>query len=279
MPFCPYCKEIVGANVTECPSCGMSWSPGANAPAEPVHTPPRIVAEQPMAPQQPAYQQPQYQQQPAYPQQPQYQQPTRQPAYQPPPQQPFYQQPPQQYAQPQYGPQPQYRQPYPAPVAAPKRMVGGVQMTLAMVGGIMGLIAAFMLFYTSTSATATMSSVDDLPSDYAYGWLIPVFGILAMLFAIIAFAAQNKVMGTLTGVLGILLLILPAVLAFHISSDSGTPIIDIFYYSESTMGWSVTMVYLGGMMAMLGGILATTGGFGLAKKLSRVRRPAQPRYY
>jgi hypothetical protein len=150
-------------------------------------------------------------------------------------------------------------------------------MALAMMGGIMAMACAVMVFYTSVAGETNFSNMfDNLPDDYIYAWLIPLSGLLAVLFSAIGFAIQNKAMGVLTGVFGILLLILPVVWTFHMASDMDASIVDVFYSSESILGYNFTMIFIGGILAMLGGILAIAGGFGLARRIGRVRQPAQP---
>ncbi|MDD4308516.1 MAG: hypothetical protein PHU53_06895 [Thermoplasmata archaeon] len=276
MPFCPYCKEIVGNGATECPSCGMTWSAGEQAQSAP-----RIVSEEPR--QQPTYQQPppQYQQpppqQPAYQQPPQYQQqyqPPPQPAYQP---QPQYRQPPPQYQ----APPPQYQQPYAAP--RPRRMVGIGSMIGAIIGGVIALIATFMLFFevylNDSNLVSMMDFLDGAPNEFMYAYLIPVFGIIAILTASIGYAIQNKGLGYVTGILGIFVLIIPLVFAFHLASESGEDIQDIFYFSsENAFDQGYWQMYLGGFMSMSAGLMIAISGFGLAGKIRRVRQPPQQYY-
>ncbi len=170
-----------------------------------------------------------------------------------------------------------YQQPYgpPAqpPPPQPKRGAGG--MIMAIIGGVMALIAAFTLFWISTSGSyAYMDSgfygIGDLGDDYVYAWLIPIFGILVLVFGIIAYAVQNKAMAVLAGVFGLLVMILPLVLALHLSSEFES-LIDVFFYSESYgttyYSYSVTRIYLGGFMAMIGGLLGTIGGFSMMGKM------------
>lgn len=276
MGFCPYCKQIVGDNVTECPSCGMSWA-GQGQP-------------QPQYPQQQPAQQ-QYQQPPA---QPQYQQaPAQQYPQQYPPQQQYQQPPPQQYSQQpppqQYQPQPQYQQgygqPYPPQQPAPRRVVGAGSMMAALIGGVGALVASYMFFLVVTMNDIEYIPLWDYleyaPEEFLYAWMIPVAGVMAILFGIIGFAAQSRGMGYLVGILGILLLILPVIFAFHVSVEADIPIQEVFYSSaETTIDERSFSMFLGGFEAMLAGLIVMAGGFGLAGRIGREQRrhPPQQQY-
>lgn len=161
---------------------------------------------------------------------------------------------------------------------------GAGSMVLAMIGGVGALISSFVFFLIVTPNNTEFQNLWDLleyaPSEYLYAWLIPIFGILAIVLALIGFAAQSKGAGYLTGVLGIIVLLLPIVFAFHMATDFDTPIQEIFFSSSNTtMADGMWQMFLGGFMAMSAGLMIIGGGFGLARRIGKVRQPAQPPQY
>jgi hypothetical protein len=198
------------------------------------------------------------------------------------PQQPAYYQEPQ-YQPPQYQPQPQYQTPppaYPQPERSPPGPVkkgGGGSMALAIIGGIIALIGAFMFFMyvtpNDTEFQTLWELLEEAPDAYLYLWLIPILGILAIVLSLIGYAIQSKGAGYATALLGILILVLPLVFAFHLSSDYGTPVQEVFYFaSESGMSNGMWQMFLGGFMAMSAGLTVMGAGFGLAGGIGRMKR-------
>jgi RNA polymerase subunit RPABC4/transcription elongation factor Spt4 len=282
MAFCPYCREIIGSNVTTCPSCGMSWQDQQQA--QPQQAQGYQQPQQAPPPQQPAYQQP-----PPTPQQQetrlcvqcgrsislQYnlcpycgKQVAKQPTAQPPPPQ----QPP---------PQPGYQQPPPAYGPQPEHLLGKVglgSVISALVGGIMAIIGSLILYMHVSGGAWDFASVQDIGrSDYVYAWLIPISGILVIVLAIVAFAMQNKAVATVGGVFGLMILLFALILPLHIGSDSGN-IVDGFFYSSSYAGYTSVTFYLGGFIALVAGINAMAACFGLSRKIKKAQMPRYPAY-
>lgn len=162
-------------------------------------------------------------------------------------------------------------------------MVGIGSMIGAIIGGVIALIATFMLFFevylNDSNLVSMMDFLDGAPNEFMYAYLIPVFGIIAILTASIGYAIQNKGLGYVTGILGIFVLIIPLVFAFHLASESGEDIQDIFYFSsENAFDQGYWQMYLGGFMSMSAGLMIAISGFGLAGKIRRVRQPPQQYY-
>ena len=157
-------------------------------------------------------------------------------------------------------------------------------MILAIVGGIMALVACSMFYlYVNTGGAEFQSlwdMLDYVPDEYLYLWMIPVGAVLAILLAVIGYAAQSKGAGYIVGLLGLLLLFLPLIYAVHLSSDFGEPIQNVFYQSSNSMvSEGEWYMFLGGFMCMFDGLMILISGFGLAKKIGRVRQPVQQQQY
>lgn len=278
MAFCPYCREIIGSNVTTCPSCGMTWQGQQQTQpqqAQGYQQPPPHQAPPPQN--EPAYQ-------PPPPQQDQSRicmqcgrqiplhynvcphcgkQVTKQPTQQPAPQ-PAYQQPPPAYAPaPAYPPQPM----------RPIGKVGLGPMITAMIAGIMIIIGSFLLYFASGRWFHIGDIVDIWGNDVAYAWLIPIFGILVIVLAIIAYAIQNRAAATVGMVFGLLALLFALILPLHIGSNMDS-IVDGFFASSG----GDTIVYIGGFIAIFAGISAMSGCSGISKQIKLAQMPRYPVY-
>jgi len=153
-----------------------------------------------------------------------------------------------------------------------------------ILGGLLALVCSFMFFLTAnennTNYTTLWECLDNWPGEYMYAALIPVFGILALILGIVGYSAQNRGAGTGAGVLGILLLILPIVLAVHISVDNDMPLADVFFWMNDMGSGGMAMhMFLGGFQSMFAGILVMIGRFSLAKKIRLSKTPVAPQQY
>lgn len=163
--------------------------------------------------------------------------------------------------------------------------VGTGKMVLVIVGGVMALLAPFMLFFVSASSGGA-SSADFVSltkatyNDYAYGWLMAIGGILGIVLAIVAFATQKHLFATIAGLCGILSIIIPIALAADLSS-SNRSIVEVFFFSDSVdtsyYSYSMSSIYVGGIMAIIGGVVILIGGFMMAGSLKRAQ-PMAPAY-
>jgi hypothetical protein len=254
MRICGNCREMVGSEMAFCSNCGANLRMNVDAQANqsaPKRTLPRIVGEQPASQGDTRFQQPP-------PQQP-YQQ------YQP-PVAPVYQ--PVSYAQ-----RPQYQQPYPADS---KSKLGAAGMALALVGGLMMMAGSMFLWYIDFGWGSSFSGVQDISNgDFLYSWLIPVFGLLALIFGTLAYAIQKKSMGAITTVFGLLGVIVTFIIPVHFSIETDTSLLDAFFISD---GGSI-FIYIGGFIAIIGGFLIMIGGSILVKKLTIVRRSLRQNRY
>lgn len=154
----------------------------------------------------------------------------------------------------------------------------------AIFGGIGALVASFM-FYMSIGMNGIdyiqlWDYMDFMPDEFLYLWMLPVGGILALVFAIIAYAAQSKGLGYLVGVFGILLLLLPVLFAAHAVVEYDAEFVDIFYTSmETAVDEKQFTLFIGGIMSMFSGLMVLIGGFGLAGKIGRQQRRQAQQYH
>ena len=150
-------------------------------------------------------------------------------------------------------------------------------MVGAIIGAIMVIVGSFILYYYSSTFGGSMyMGVQDITQgDFVYAWLIPIFGLLVIILAPVAFAMQNKAVATVAIVFGLLIMLIAILLPIHIAVDTGGDIIDSFYFSQ--MGF--TTIYMGGFMAIFGGIIAMSGAASLGGAIKRANPPIYPPQY
>ena len=72
---------------------------------------------------------------------------------------------------------------------------------LVIIGGILVLSGSFAFYFMWTSGSygsfSAFLHVSALPNDFAYTWLLPIGGLLMLVFGILAFVLQHKKMGLL----------------------------------------------------------------------------------
>jgi hypothetical protein len=163
-------------------------------------------------------------------------------------------------------------------------MGGAGSMVGAMIGGIMAIVACSMFYLFVNTGGADFQSLwdmlDGIPDEYLYLWLIPVGAVLAIVLAIIAYAAQSKGAAYVVGLLGLALMLLPLLYAVHLSSDIGVPIQDVFFQSSnSVVSEGEWYMFLGGFMCMFDGLVILISGFGMAKKIGKAETPIYPQQY
>lgn len=171
---------------------------------------------------------------------------------------------------------------YVAPPVIPRKVSAGGMVT-AIIGGMLALIGSFFLWYQTTTFANFTLGVNDLTGDYVYGWLIPIFGLLALAIAALAFSLKNTAAATIASVFGLMTFIFALLLPIHMYSGiPNVSIIDGFYFSD----FGVTQIYLGGFIAMFGGLMAMGGAGALANSIKKSKQsqyppypPQQPGYY
>jgi hypothetical protein len=198
--------------------------------------------------------------------------------------------PPQQYPAQQY-PYPQQPTVGPAPQPLPSqsflsdpRLIIG--MVLGIISGIMLMISVFMAFVsvcqTSTFYTTCVSAnpgglsyfgmTNDLGNEFAYGYLLPIFGILVLVFGILAPILRNKNLATMTWVFGMVGIVMAVVLLMHfmlrVLDAMGTTFSPFYTYS--------VMPAAGFFVAIIGAILGLVGGFMLGKQISQLQQFTMP---
>lgn len=160
-------------------------------------------------------------------------------------------------------------------------------MAMCIIGAVLAIISPFILFMVSMSGDISFAGLHSYGmGPYAYGWLILVGGILVLIFSIIAYAIQHKIMALLTVIFALIAFIMPIVLAAHMVSDvtsastMGTNILEIFYHTESYYGYTFTTVFIGGLLTMIGALLASIGGVLLLRKINKTHpAPQQPKHH
>ena len=249
MVYCTSCGKSVYSQGIDCPECG-------NRLPEPSgeRKLPRIVGEELAEPdKQPLINNSQYQQQ------------DYQPEY-------------------QEQPQPAFQQQYYQPHEQEKSEKAGLMpLIFIIIGGILAMICAVTLFRTTAMGMSITVGMDFLENNYTYAWLIPISGMLAMIFGIIGYLKQKRIIGLIIVFLGILAFILPLVLAAHISSEGELAFGEVFYYSETQTGFGFTStfsnIYIGGILAMIGGIILIIGGFLFFMKTKKVEKAFKYPYH
>lgn len=153
----------------------------------------------------------------------------------------------------------------------------------------MAIISPFILFMVSMSGDINFAGLHSYGmGSYAYGWLILVGGILVLIFSIIAYALQHKILALLTIIFALIAFIMPIILAAHMVSDptpitmmiGGNNILETFYHTESYYGYTFTSVFIGGLLTMIGALLASIGGLLLLRKINKTHpAPLQPKHH
>lgn len=138
------------------------------------------------------------------------------------------------------------------------------------------MAGSMFLWYIDFGWGSSFSGVQDISNgDFLYSWLIPVFGLLALIFGTLAYAIQKKSMGAITTVFGLLGVIVTFIIPVHFSIETDTSLLDAFFISD---GGSI-FIYIGGFIAIIGGFLIMIGGSILVKKLTIVRRSLRQNRY
>ena len=243
MVYCPYCGKSVHSQGIDCPECG-------NRLPEPSgeRKLPRIVGEKTAEPdKQPLINNSQYQQ----------------PVYQ------------QEYQQHQYQeqPQPAFQQQYYQPHEQEKpEKIGMMPLILVIIGGILAMICAVAVFRTSAMGFIVYTDIGSIDGEFTYLLLVPLSGLLALLIGISEYRTQKKQKSLIIIILGITALIIPLIFAAHLSSEDNLSFGEVFYMSETQLGFSFTNMFIGGILAMIGGLMTIIGGFLFFKKTKKVER-------
>lgn len=144
-------------------------------------------------------------------------------------------------------------------------------MIMAIIGGILVLVGTFIMWFASASGNSdfmTLYDLIDIESEFAYGYLIPIAGIIAIVMAPIAFMMQNRNIATVVAVFGLLAFLFAILVPLHWGSMNND-IASAFYISESFYGTTITSIYLGGFIAIIGGILTMVAGLNMAKAIKK----------
>ena len=91
-------------------------------------------------------------------------------------------------------------------------------MIMAIIGGIIVLVGTFLMWFMSAASTSDFFTLYDLiefESEFAYGYLIPIAGIIAMIMAPIAFILQNRNIAMIVGIFGLLAFIFTILVPVH----------------------------------------------------------------
>ena len=234
MVHCPYCGKSVYSQGIDCPECGNRLpDPGSSSKRKL----PRIVGEEPIeSDKKPLITN------------------AQQPIYQPEYQNQQYQEPPQEvYQQPYFQPEKERFKP----------------MILVVIGGILAMICTVALFRTSVMGFTAYIDIGSIDVKFAYLCLVPLSGLLAVLFGISIYRIQKRQKALIIIVLGIMTLIIPLIFAAHLSSEGNLSFGEVFYMSETQLGFGFSNIFIGGILAMIGGLMTIIGGFWLLMKVKK----------
>ncbi len=254
MSYCSYCGKSVYSQTNDCPECGRRLTDHEESRSTGERKLPRIVGEEPSIPikhpltnnaqnQQPVYQHQEYQEKP----------------------QPGFQQ--------------QYIQPHEQKKSEKTNMM---PIILIIIGGILAMISAVAVFRTTAMGFSVYVDIGSLGVKQAYFCLVPISGMLTLLFGIFGHITQKRQLVLITILLGIMALIIPLIFAVHLSSEGNLSFGEVFYISEAQTGFGFSSIFIGGILAMIGGIITVIGGIFLLKKTEKTRKPVkvlQPRDY
>lgn len=135
-----------------------------------------------------------------------------------------------------------------------------------IVAGLLAIAAPFVLFVGSSEGGGIAAlTLFTFSSEFTYGWVMPVIGILLILFAILAHKNNMRILSLVNMVLGPILIALPFIIANHwlYKFDENDLSMAELFIGGSSDGW---YVYLGGILSIIAGVLAIVFGYRMFKK-------------
>jgi hypothetical protein len=161
-------------------------------------------------------------------------------------------------------------------------------MVIAAFGGIIAITITFVFFLIMGDGFRGYSEglvdiFDVLGTSgggaYVYLYALPVFGILTVVLAAVAYFMQKKEIAYAVPLMGVLVLVVPLLFLFQYSGDNPYSLIDVLYTSTIVYptGNSVMWFFIGGLFSWIGFGLIMLGSNFLINGINPAYIPAGPK--
>lgn len=164
------------------------------------------------------------------------------------------------------------------------RMIAG--MVLGIVGGLLVMMSIFVGFMSMCQESGVygftysiclsvgpaganyLGMSAPVGAEFAYGYLLPVFGILILVFAILTPTLRKRPAGVMTHIFSLSSLIIAVVLCAHFMARGYSS------FGLGTASYSISMLPgIGFFFALIGAVLGIVGGLLMIKQLEGYPQP------